>query len=88
MNQAIRNANDGMSMAQTADGALNEVTNMLQRIRELAVQSASGTYGDDDRTNMQVEVTALTDADHQRPVEHRSSTRLTCSTATPATAAT
>ncbi|MDB5677892.1 flagellin [Sphingomonas bacterium] len=60
MNQAIRNANDGMSMAQTADGALNEVTNMLQRIRELAVQSASGTYGDDDRTNMQTEVAALT----------------------------
>jgi len=60
MNQAIRNANDGMSMAQTADGALNEVTNMLQRMRELSVQSASGTYSDDDRTNMQTEVTALT----------------------------
>ena len=60
MNQAIRNANDGMSMAQTADGALGEVTNMLQRIRELAVQSASGTYSDDDRTNLQTEVTALT----------------------------
>ena len=42
MNQAIRNANDGISFAQTAEGALNEVTNMLQRIRELAVQSASG----------------------------------------------
>src|ERR1041384_4118623 len=51
MNQSIRNANDGISFAQTADGALNEVTNMLQRIRELAVQSASGTYSDDDRTN-------------------------------------
>jgi flagellin len=60
MNQAIRNANDGMSMAQTADGALNEVTNMLQRVRELGVQSASGTYSDADRTNMQAEVTALT----------------------------
>ena len=59
MNQGIRNANDGMAMAQTADGALNEVTNMLQRIRELAVQSASGTYSDDDRANMQTEVTAL-----------------------------
>ena len=59
MNQAIRNANDGISLAQTADGALNEVTNMLQRIRELAVQSASGTYSDDDRTNMQTEVTEL-----------------------------
>jgi flagellin len=60
MNQGIRNANDGMAMAQTADGALNEVGNMLQRIRELAVQSASGTYSDDDRTNLQTEVTALT----------------------------
>ncbi len=60
MNQGIRNANDGMAMAQTADGALNEVTNMLQRVRELAVQSASGTYSDADRTNLQTEVTALT----------------------------
>ena len=59
MNQAIRNANDGISFAQTADGALNEVTNMLQRIRELAVQSASGTYSDDDRANLQAEVTEL-----------------------------
>jgi flagellin len=59
MNQAIRNANDGISLAQTADGALNEVTNMLQRIRELAVQSASGTYSDDDRANLQAEVTEL-----------------------------
>jgi flagellin len=60
MNQAIRNANDGISMAQTAEGALGEVTNMLHRIRELSVQSASGTYSDDDRTNMQAEVTELT----------------------------
>jgi len=59
MNQAISNANDGISLAQTADGALNEVTNSLQRIRELAVQSASGTYTDDDRANMQAEVTQL-----------------------------
>lgn len=44
MNQGIRNANDGISMAQTAEGALDEVTNMLQRMRELAVQSANGTY--------------------------------------------
>jgi flagellin len=57
--QAIRNANDGISLAQTADGALSEVTNILQRIRELSVQSASGTYSDDDRTNLQVEVTGL-----------------------------
>jgi flagellin len=60
MSQAVRNANDGQSMAQTADGALDEVTNMLQRIRELAVQSSSGTYQDSDRTNLQTEVTALT----------------------------
>ena len=59
MSQAIRNANDGISFAQTAEGALNEVTNMLQRIRELAVQSASGTYSDDDRANLQAEVTEL-----------------------------
>jgi flagellin len=59
MSQAIRNANDGMSMAQTADGALDEVTNMLQRIRELAVQAASGTYSEDDRTNLQTEVDEL-----------------------------
>ena len=61
MNQAIRNANDGMSIAQSAEGALGEVTNMLQRIRELAVQSASGTYSDaTDRVNLNAEVTALT----------------------------
>jgi flagellin len=59
MAQAVRNANDGQSMAQAADGALDEVTNMLQRIRELAVQAASGTYQDSDRTNLQTEVTAL-----------------------------
>jgi flagellin len=59
MGQAIRNANDGISLAQTADGALGEVTNMLQRIRELSVQSASGTYSDDDRANLQSEVTEL-----------------------------
>ena len=59
MNQAIRNANDGISFAQTAEGALGEVTNMLQRIRELAVQSASGTYSDADRTNLNAEVTEL-----------------------------
>ncbi|MDD3799424.1 MAG: flagellin [Novosphingobium sp.] len=60
MNQAIRNANDGISLAQTAEGALGEVTNMLQRVRELATQSASGTYSDDDRTNLQAEVDELT----------------------------
>jgi flagellin len=60
MNQAVRNSNDGISLAQTAEGALSEVTNMMQRIRELAVQSASGTYSDSDRVNLQAEVTQLT----------------------------
>ncbi|MDY7523929.1 flagellin [Sphingomonas sp. 10B4] len=59
-NQAIRNANDGIALSQTADSALGEATNILQRVRELAVQSASGTYGADDRANMQTEVTELT----------------------------
>ena len=59
-NQGIRNANDGIALSQTADGALGEVTNILQRVRELAVQSASGTYSDTDRTNLQAEVTQLT----------------------------
>ena len=59
MNQAVRNANDGISLAQTADGALSEASNILQRMRELAVQSSSGTYQDADRTNMQVEVAEL-----------------------------
>lgn len=59
MNQAIRNANDGISLAQTAEGALGEVSNMLQRVRELAVQSASGTYSASDRTNLNAEVTQL-----------------------------
>ncbi len=61
MSQGIRNANDGISLAQTAEGALSEVTNMLQRVRELAVQASSGTYQASDRTNMQAEVTALTE---------------------------
>jgi flagellin len=55
----VRNANDGISLAQTGEGALNEVTNMLQRVRELAVQSASGTYQSADRANMQAEVGSL-----------------------------
>ncbi|MES2337914.1 MAG: flagellin [Pseudomonadota bacterium] len=59
MGQAVRNANDGISMAQTAEGALDEVGNMLQRVRELAVQSASQTYGTSDRTNLNAEVTEL-----------------------------
>ena len=59
MSVAIRNANDGISLAQTAEGALGEVSNMLQRIRELAVQASSGTYQSTDRDNLQTEVSAL-----------------------------
>jgi flagellin len=59
MQQGIRNANDGISLAQTAEGSLSEVTNMLLRVRELAVQSASGTYQASDRTNMNAEVVEL-----------------------------
>ncbi|RYE56119.1 MAG: flagellin FliC [Rhizobiaceae bacterium] len=59
MGVAIRNANDGISLAQTAEGALGEAGNMLQRIRELAVQAANGTYQSTDRANLQTEVAAL-----------------------------
>jgi flagellin len=59
MNQGIRNPNDGMAMAQTAEGALGEVSNMLQRVRELTVQATSGTYSADDKANLQAEVSAL-----------------------------
>jgi flagellin len=57
--QAARNANDAISLLQTADGALVEVTNMLQRMRELAVQAATATNGSDDRVALQAEFTAL-----------------------------
>lgn len=59
LNQAVRNANDGISLAQTAEGALGEVTNNLQRVRELAVQSSNATNSASDRVAMQAEVTQL-----------------------------
>ena len=59
LNQAVRNANDGISLAQTAEGALQESTNILQRMRELAVQSANDTNSDSDRAALQAEVTQL-----------------------------
>ena len=59
MNQGIRNANDGISMLQTADGALDEVSNMLQRMRELTVQATNGTYSADDKTNIKAEMDEL-----------------------------
>lgn len=59
MSQGIRNANDGISMAQTAEGALNEVSNMFQRMRELTVQASNGTYSSDDLSNIKSEMDAL-----------------------------
>ena len=59
LNQASRNANDGISLAQTAEGALQESTNILQRIRELAVQSANDTNSASDRSSLDSEVTQL-----------------------------
>lgn len=60
MNQAVRNANDGISMIQTAEGATKEITNMLQRMRELAVQSSNDTNTKDDRKALALEATELT----------------------------
>ncbi|KQN92363.1 hypothetical protein ASE95_06355 [Sphingomonas sp. Leaf231] len=57
---AVRNANDGISLAQTAEGALGEVTNMLTRMKELATQSANGTLKDSDRSALQAEMSQLT----------------------------
>ena len=57
--QGNRNANDGIALAQTAEGALDEVTSMLQRIRTLAVQSANGSNTSADRKSIQAEVNAL-----------------------------
>lgn len=59
MKQGVRNANDGIALAQTAEGALDEVSNMLQRVRELAVQSKTDTYSDTDRGYMDAEVDEL-----------------------------
>ncbi|ALI54078.1 flagellin [Celeribacter marinus] len=59
LNQAMRNAADGQSMVDTAEGAMDEITNMLQRMRELALQSASDTMSAQDRTNLNAEVDQL-----------------------------
>ena len=59
LGMAIRNANDGINMMQTAEGAMVEQTNMLQRMRELAVQAANGTYSSKQRAYLQDEFTAL-----------------------------
>lgn len=59
LDQAVRNANDGISLAQTAEGAMQEITNALQRIRVLAVQSQNGINSSSDRLALQKEVSAL-----------------------------
>jgi flagellin len=59
MNVAIRNSNDAISFSQTAEGALGKVTDAMQRMRELAVQSANGTLNAGDRTNLTAEYTEL-----------------------------
>ena len=59
LTQASRNAQDGISMAQTAEGALSEVSDMLQRMNELAIQASSGTLTSDDKDAIQSEVNAL-----------------------------
>jgi len=59
LDQAIRNANDGISLMSTAEGALQESTNILQRMRELAIQSANGIYNDSDRATLDAEVQQL-----------------------------
>jgi len=59
LNQAARNANDGISVAQTAEGAMQEITTSLQRIRQLAIQSQNGVNSADDRGALQKEVSAL-----------------------------
>ena len=58
---AVRNANEGMSMAQTAEGAMKETTNVLQRLRDLSLQSSNGSNTDADRQAMQEEASSLTD---------------------------
>ena len=59
LDQASRNAQDGISLIQTAEGALNETTNILQRMRELSVQAANDTNASTDRAAIQTELTAL-----------------------------
>ena len=65
MNVAIRNANDGISLAQTAEGALGRIGDNLQRMRELAVQAANDTNGASDRTALNTEYQALANENAQ-----------------------
>ncbi|MCM3618777.1 flagellin [Sutcliffiella horikoshii] len=61
LDQAARNSQDGISFLQTAEGALNEVSAMATRLKELAVQKENGTYNDEDIANIDLEMTSLTD---------------------------
>ncbi len=61
LDMAVRNANDGISIAQTAEGAMNETTNILQRMRDLSLQSSNGSNSRSERLAIQEEVTALND---------------------------
>ncbi len=80
LNQAARNANDGISLAQTAEGALDEIANNLQRIRELAVQSRNATNSATDRQSLNAEALALK-AEIDRVARQPRSTASSCSTA-------
>ena len=59
LGQGNRNCNDGIAFAQTIEGAMDEMTNMLQRVRTLSIQAANGTYSQEDRTSIQQEITQL-----------------------------
>jgi flagellin len=61
LNQAVRNANDGVAMVNLAEGAMEEISSMLTRMNELATQASNGTYNSDDLTNLQLEFQALSD---------------------------
>ena len=72
---AARNANDGISLAQTAEGALGKVGDMLQRMRELAVQAGNATNSRQDRAALQAEVKQLSDEVDRSPSRHPSTAR-------------
>ncbi len=76
MNMAIRNSQDGISLVQTAEAAMGEINNMVIRMRELAVQMNNGVYTDADRSNAQLEVTALLQLKLTRLLITQHSTRL------------
>lgn len=78
LTQAARNANDGISVAQTTEGALSEINNNLQRIRELTVQASTGTNSDSDLDSIQDEIKSRLDeidrVSGQTPVQRRERT--------------